>query len=73
MSHQFKIKQFQIFNRSGQTIFERSNCNIEDPSAGWNGQFNGVAVAPGTYVYNIVVVCDTNEIFSQNGTVVLIR
>jgi gliding motility-associated-like protein len=67
------IKFLKIFNRSGYVVFEKTNFNIDDRSAGWDGKNNGYEVPPGAYVYITDMVCDTGEIFSYKGTVVVIR
>lgn len=68
-----QVKHFAIFDRSGEKVFERSNFNINDPSFGWDGSYKSYQMPMGTYVYMIDLECDTNEIFSLKGTVVLIR
>ncbi|MFY7900336.1 MAG: PKD domain-containing protein, partial [Chitinophagaceae bacterium] len=67
------VKHFTIYNRAGQLIFEKSNFQINDKLAGWNGKFQGHDQPMGTYIYSIEVECDTNEIFSKKGTITLIR
>ncbi len=67
------VRNFSIFNRSGEKIFERQNFNINDKTYGWNGMFKGIEVQSGVYVYMIEVECDTGDIFSSKGTVTVIR
>lgn len=67
------VRYFTIYNRAGEKIFERQNFNVNDKSAGWNGKFKGNEAASGVYVYVIEVECDTGDIFSEKGTVTLIR
>jgi gliding motility-associated-like protein len=58
---------FMIFNRWGQQMF-----STNDPSACWDGTFQGQNAPIGTYVYYIraITACGTTE---KKGTVVLIR
>ena len=67
------VRYFTIFNRGGEKIFERQNFNVNDKSAGWDGKFKGNEAASGVYVYVIEVECDTGDIFSNKGTITLIR
>lgn len=67
------IKSFRIYNRWGQLVFERSNFGVEDPTSGWDGKVNGVAVNPDVFVYVAEMVCDTNEDFTLKGNVMLLR
>lgn len=68
-----KINSFKIFNRWGQLVFERANCQTDDPSCGWDGKFNGTLLNPDVYVYVAEAVCDTNEPLTLKGNVTLIR
>jgi gliding motility-associated-like protein len=67
------VRYLTIYNRSGEKIFERQNFNVNDKSAGWDGKFKGNEAASGVYVYVIEVECDTGDIFSNKGTITLIR
>ncbi|MDX2048382.1 MAG: PKD domain-containing protein [Chitinophagaceae bacterium] len=67
------IKYFRIYNRWGELIFERSNFNIDDKSAGWDGTFKGEKLATGVFVYSTEMLCDNNEPFSLKGTIMIIR
>ena len=67
------VKHFIVFNRAGEKIFEKSNFNINDAYAGWNGTFKGIEAPSGVYVYMIEVECDTGDIFTSKNTVTLIR
>lgn len=68
-----QVNFLKIYNRAGQVVFERRNFNLNDPSSGWNGMVNGYEVSSGTYVYFTEMVCDTGEVFSFKGTVVVIK
>jgi gliding motility-associated-like protein len=59
---------FRIYNRWGQLVY-----NTSDFSKGWDGTFNGVQQASGTFVYTAEGTdYKGNKIF-RKGTVVLIR
>ncbi len=67
------VKHFVVFSRWGDVIFEKSNFNINDKSAGWDGRFKGIEQPAGVYVFMIDADCDTGEPLSFKGTVTLIR
>ncbi|MRG48212.1 PKD domain-containing protein [Chitinophaga sp. SYP-B3965] len=67
------IKSFKIFNRWGQMVFERSNCNTDDPGCGWDGKFGGVLLNPDVYIYYVEMTCDSNEPLLVKGNVTLLR
>ena len=67
------VKHMTIFDRWGNRVFEKNNFNPADPVSCWNGQFNGMDVVSGTYVYFIEMQCPSGEPFSRKGSVVLIR
>ncbi len=68
-----QVNFLKIYNRAGQVVFERRNFNLNDPSAGWNGTQGSYEVSSGTYVYFTEMICDTGEVFSFKGTVVVIK
>jgi gliding motility-associated-like protein len=67
------IKSFKIFNRWGQMVFERSNCNTDDPGCGWDGKFGGVLLNPDVYIYYVEMTCDSNEPLLVKGNITLLR
>jgi gliding motility-associated-like protein len=58
----------QIFNRSGQKIFETS-----DISAGWDGTFISQLQPDGTYVWIVRYTDSSGKKQNMQGSVVLIR
>jgi gliding motility-associated-like protein len=69
----FKIKNFRIFNRWGQIVFEKNSFNANDPSAGWDGTFRGAKLNPEVFVYTIDIICDNNTILNYKGNIALIQ
>lgn len=67
------IKAITIFNRWGIVVFQKTNININDPLAGWDGRYNSALVSPDVFVYKVDVVCENNQVFSLKGNVTLIR
>jgi len=68
-----KIKDFSIFNRWGQKVYQASNVPANDKQYGWKGDINGKPGLPGGYIYNIVIEWEkgTTELFK--GIIMLIR
>ena len=69
----FQIKNLQIFSRWGQIVFEKSNFNANDASAGWDGTFKGNKFPPDVFVYTLEVVCDNNTTLVFKGNIALIK
>ncbi len=68
-----RIKDFSIFNRWGQKIFQVHDIMPDDPNFGWNGNYNGIPVPDGAYVYVITLSLSNGGQQLFQGTVVLIR
>jgi FOG: PKD repeat len=68
-----RIQSMRIFNRWGQVIFEKRDFSANDPSAGWDGTFNGKPADMDVYIYLVEVICDNNSIVPYKGNVALIR
>ncbi len=69
----FRIKMLRIFNRWGEVVFEGSNINPNDASAGWNGTFKGKKLTPDVFVYTADVLCANDTILTYKGNVTLIQ
>ncbi len=68
-----QISHFVVFSRSGETMFQKTNISANDPDAGWDGTYKGLAMSSGTYVYMADIVCSTGEVYHYKGAVTLIR
>lgn len=62
------MKQFKIFNRWGQLIFETNDIH-----AGWNGMFNGKRQPSETYTYFVEMNMLDGTSLSKKGTFDLLR
>jgi gliding motility-associated-like protein len=69
----FTIKTLRIFNRWGEVMYEKSNFNANDASAGWNGTYKGRVLTPDVYVYTIDVLCDNNTVMTLKGNIALLQ
>ena len=67
------VQSMLIFNRWGRVVFEKKNFAPNDPSAGWDGTFNGQKAPMDVYVYLIEIVCDNSMVVPYRGNVALIR
>ena len=68
-----QVKQFTIFNRWGQIVFERQNFQPNDPSSGWDGKIKGTPAASGVFVYIAEVVCENDVHYMYKGNVTLLK
>lgn len=69
----FSVRSMQVFNRWGEVVYEKTNFNTNDASAGWNGTYKGKILTPDVYVYTIEVVCENNAIMTLKGNVTLLK
>ncbi len=69
----FTIQSMKIFNRWGQMVFQRANLVPNDPSAGWDGKYNGKVLNIDVYTYIIEIVCENSQTISIKGNVSLIQ
>lgn len=67
------VKDFEIYSRWGEKVFQVGNVPANDPQHGWNGTVKGTPAPTGTYVYMVTVALPggTQQFFK--GTIVLIR
>ena len=67
------IRDFSIFDRWGQRIFQVNDVPPGDVRYGWDGRCGGASAVPGTYVYIVQIVFANGEKQELRGTVMLIR
>ena len=68
-----RIKDFSIYNRWGQIVFDKKNVAVNDPASGWNGIFNGQKASPDVYVYIMEILCANGQVVPVKGNVTLLR
>ena len=68
-----KIQTLRIFNRWGETVFEKRSFNANDPSAGWDGTFKGSQLISDVFVYVVDVVCENSSVLSLRGNISLVK
>jgi gliding motility-associated-like protein len=67
------LKNFSVFNRWGQKVFQVEDAEANDPRFGWNGLLNGKPAEPGTYVYFVTILFADGKTELFKGTVTLVR
>jgi len=71
ISNSFIIDQlisFDIYSKWGEHLFSAEN----DVNQGWDGQYKGEQMNPGTLLYTVVYVCGGQE-YKKSGSFVLLR
>ncbi len=68
------VKVFTIFNRMGNKVFERYNFDPNIPAMGWDGSVKGSHKgSTEVFTWFLEAKCETGELYSTKGTVILIR
>ena len=67
------VHSLRVFNRWGQTVFEKRDFMANDQNAGWDGKINGKIADMDVYVYIVEMYCDNANIVPYKGNVALIR
>lgn len=67
------INSFQVYDRWGELMFEKTNFIPENGAIGWNGEYNGKPLNPGVYVYKIIVRLEDRNLLMLTGDITLLR
>jgi gliding motility-associated-like protein len=67
------VSSLRVYNRWGEIVFEKTNIDLNDASAGWDGTYKGAQLSPDVFVYVIDGMCEGGEPISWKGDVTLIR
>lgn len=68
-----QVASFQIYDRWGGLMWERTNFDLNEPELGWDGTFNGKPVNSGVFAYIAVVNFVDNIPVTYHGTVTVLR
>lgn len=69
-----EVRFFNIYDRWGNNIYQEFNYMPNDvTNPGWDGTYNGEALAPGVYVFLAEVVFDDGATIQYSGDVTLVR
>jgi len=68
-----QVKEFQVFDRWGNLVYEAENVITDNPDYGWDGTFKGKPVNPGVYVYSIGIEFIDSRIIQYKGSVTVVR
>jgi gliding motility-associated-like protein len=67
------VKNFMIYNRWGQLMFEAHNIPPNDPSYGWDGTYKGYVLEPDVFVVIVDVLCELGSPFHYQTDVSIVR
>jgi len=70
---EYEINEFFIYDRWGNIVYNVNNGFTNDPSIGWEGDWDGKDLNPGIYVYYFVVEIPGRGEFTYSGDVTLLR
>jgi gliding motility-associated-like protein len=68
-----EVKEFAVFDRWGQRVFQAHDTAPDDPAFGWSGNIGGQPAPMGAYVYEIVIGLADGTQKLYRGTVMLVR
>jgi len=69
----YDITRWQIYDRWGTLVFERSGVKSNDPTVAWDGRMQDRPLAPGLYVWQISFRALDGTAQQDAGEVILVR
>jgi gliding motility-associated-like protein len=67
------VKQFRVFNRWGEMLYEAADFEVNDQTVGWDGTFRGKPADAGVYIWYLVVEYEDAMEDGFRGQTTLIR
>ena len=67
------VKNFRVYSRWGELVFEKNNFLPNDQTAGWNGRIRGNLANPDIYVYVCEVICEKGAPQLYKGNVAILK
>jgi gliding motility-associated-like protein len=68
-----RILDLKVFDRWGNLVYVSKTMELNNPSSGWDGTYNGQEVEQGVYVYIIEVLLRDGSVEVQHGDLTVVR
>ncbi|MFN0035261.1 MAG: hypothetical protein ACKVUS_09345, partial [Saprospiraceae bacterium] len=68
-----QVQLFRVYDRWGEHLFENRHFPPNDPAQGWDGGFRGKTVAPGVYIFYLVVEMADGRTIEITGNVTVVQ
>ncbi|MBR9920207.1 MAG: hypothetical protein GYB31_05150 [Bacteroidetes bacterium] len=68
-----EVQSFLVFSRWGETVFEYSNFQPNDPAFGWDGNHRGEPLNPAVFAWYAIIEMADGRIELFEGDVTLVR
>ncbi|MDQ3143059.1 MAG: M43 family zinc metalloprotease [Bacteroidota bacterium] len=68
-----EVSLFQIYNRWGELVFENQHFQVNDLSAGWDGNYRNEKLNPAVFVYYARAIRLDNTEVVKSGNISLLR
>jgi gliding motility-associated-like protein len=68
-----KVIKFEIFDKWGEEVFNLSDFQVNDAYVGWDGNFNGISMPSGVYIWKCTVKFPDGSVRKEKGLVTLLR
>ncbi|MBL7795977.1 MAG: choice-of-anchor L domain-containing protein [Saprospiraceae bacterium] len=68
-----QVNSFQIFDRWGTMVFQKTNFQPNDPKYGWNGYYHGALMTPAVFVYYAEIELIDGRRLLYKGDITLVR
>ena len=68
-----EVGKIVVYNRWGVKVFENLNFQVNEPSSGWDGNFNGTELTTDVFTYYVEAICTNGDKISKFGDISLIR
>lgn len=68
-----RVDRFTIFDRWGDVVHNARDFSIDNPSAAWDGTWDGRSLQPGVFVYAVRATLNDGTQLIRKGSVTLVR
>jgi gliding motility-associated-like protein len=67
-----QVRQFSVYDRWGELLFEARDFEVNDPLIGWDGSYHGKPLNGGVYIWRLEVEFEdgNREVFTGSSTLI---
>lgn len=67
------VKDFYVYNRWGEIVYEAHDFALNDPKIGWDGSYKGEKIMGDVFMYYINAICEKGDYLKLKGDISLVK
>lgn len=67
------VKDFYVYNRWGEIVYEAHDFALNDPKTGWDGSYKGEKIMGDVFIYYVNAICEKGNYLKLKGDISVVK